>query len=88
MPVASVSLGNNDAYFVTFEDGWWQYRGMPSSMDKYITEQNIAGNYPNETFEQISFSQDLEEWYLRTNRRWYYTSRTLRSLEDQYMTTE
>lgn len=82
--IASVSLGNNDAYFVTFEDGCWQYSGIPSSMHKYIQEQEIKKNYRNETFEQIAFSQDLEEWYLRTNKRWWYQSRKLRSLEDTY----
>ena len=56
----------------------------PSSMHKYIQEQEIKKNYRNETFEQIAFSQDLEEWYLRTNKRWWYQSRKLRSLEDTY----
>ena len=81
--IASVFLGNNNAYFVTFEDGSWQSHTMPESMREYINE-NIKGNFPDETFEQIAVSQDLEEWYLRTNRRWWYQSRTLRGMEDKY----
>ena len=79
-----MSLGNNEAYFVTFEDGSWRCSGgMPESMRKYL-EENIVGNLPNETIEQVAVSQDLEEWYLRTNRRWWYQSRTLRDMEDKY----
>ena len=77
--VASVTLGN-DAYFVIFKDGWWQYKGIPTSMSEYITE-HIK---PDEVFEQVSFSQDLEQWYLRTNKRWWYQSKVLRNIEDTY----
>jgi len=81
--IASVSLGNNDAYFVTFEDGSWTCSGgMPESMRKFLREEVLPND--NETIEQIAVSQDLEEWYLRANRRWSYHSRTLRSIEDEY----
>lgn len=56
---------------------------MPESMRKYLRE-NIKGNYPNETIEQVAVSQDLAEWYLRTNRRWWYQSQTLRGIQDKY----
>ena len=82
--IASVSLGNNDAYFVTFESGWWQYSGIPKSMRKYLQEHKVAQNMSDETFQQIAFTQDLQDWYFRTSKRWYYNSGSLRKLEDTY----
>ncbi|CAE7901958.1 unnamed protein product, partial [Symbiodinium microadriaticum] len=80
--VASVTLGN-DAYFVTFKGGGWKYKGIPKSMSEYIAE-HIWPNWPDEVFEQVSFSQDLSQWYLRTNKRWWYQSSVLRKIEDKY----
>lgn len=80
--VASVTLGNG-AYFVTFKGGGWQYKGIPKSMSEYIAD-HIKPNWPDEVFEQVSFSQDLSQWYLRTNKRWWYESSELREIEDEY----
>ena len=76
-----MALGNNGAYFVTFEGGGWKYSGIPETMAKYVTEK-IKPN-DDEIFRQVTFSQDLAEWYLETNKRWWYQSSTLRGLEDK-----
>ena len=78
--VESLTLGDNDAFFVTFKGGEWHYKGIPKSMHEYIKEQRILKNFPGEVFEQVSFSQDKKEWYLRTNKRWWHESRTLRQI--------
>ena len=79
--IASVALGNNDAYFVTFADGYWAFGGIPKSMAEYVRE-NIRPN-DDEIFRQVTFSQDLAEWYLETNKRWWFQSSTLRGLQDK-----
>ncbi|CAJ1334516.1 unnamed protein product [Effrenium voratum] len=82
--IASVSLGNNDAFFVTFESVGWKYNGIPKSMHEHLQEHKVAQNISDETFQQIAFTQDLEDWYFRTSKRWYYKSSSLRKLEDTY----
>ena len=79
--LASLTMGNHDAYFVLFEDGFWTYGNIPKEMAEYIKE-HVEPNRPQERLEQVSFTQDLEEWYLRTNRKWRYRSSTLRGLHD------
>ena len=78
--MASVTLGHG-AYLVTFKGGGWKGEGIPKSMREYI-EDRIKPN--DEVFEQVSFSQDLSQWYVRTNKRWWYQSTVLRKIEDEY----
>ena len=78
--VASVTFGSG-AYFVTFRGGSYDYKNIPMSMHEYIRE-HIKPN--SDVFEQVSFSQDLVGWYLRTNKRSWYRSSVLRNIEDKY----
>ena len=78
--VASVTFGSG-AYFVTFKGGSYDYKNIPMSMHEYIRE-HIKPN--SDVFEQVSFSQDLVGWYLRTNKRSWYRSSVLRNIEDKY----
>ena len=71
--------------FVTFTGGGWQSNSLPKCMSECIAE-HIKPN-SDEVFEQVSVSQTLDEWYLRTNKRWWHMSSILRNSENKYKTS-